>query len=456
MGKVFSSTKDYNRTLAKQPLKPIGLSKFDISNVEQQPLTGTLSIPYPVRISTSTEKGLDTVNQLLPINFDPTINESIQSQNLSPNLEYIREQESPIIQSRSGSTRSYISQRNQTMNTDPVIVRRSVINLNKHRRTENNQLASYTSRPTIVERNGKQFVTQTKERLERRYVQIFDEMTGGMRLFEVTDYIPTRTVTSVRNSPQLPVHNNATRHSFSTRSSFNQHSPSRNILNSRPELTIPSNLVNFKDLNNGESVAREFDLYHSGANLPVSINNNNNSYSSVPLPITSQTSGDSSYTNSESKAYNSSTTPSRNAYNQYSSNSYQSEVRSFRPHSPTASDYSVSTRTERSTDDNSDKESINRVLTPTHHRSSSHRNNSGISYETMGGQSVSSDPDPFARTIQPGDHPYTQRPGVNNYSEPMAIKQGFPRTGNPDYAPLATAPNHANRNRRKSSNTYET
>ena len=125
------------------------------------------------------------------------------------------------------------------MSNDPVIIRRSVVNLNKHRRTNDNQLATYTSRPTIIERNGKQFVTEVKERMERRYVQIFDDATGQMRLFEVTDYIPTRTVTSVRNSPQQ---------SFSTRSSFNHRPSSRSTLNSRPEPTATSNLVNFNDL----------------------------------------------------------------------------------------------------------------------------------------------------------------------------------------------------------------
>ncbi|CAF1462653.1 unnamed protein product [Adineta ricciae] len=425
MGKTFSSNKDYNRALAKQPIQSISLSKLDVSNVQQQPLVGTLSIPYPVRISESTEKIPDTINQLPPIEeVTSPVNEYIQSPSLHSNINHYPEQQPIVVPRRAYSLRVPVSHRNQTMSNDPVIIRRSVVNLNKHRRTDDNQLATYASRPTIIERNGKQFVTEVKERMERRYVQIFDEATGQMRLFEVTDYIPTRTVTSVRNSPQR---------SFSTRSPFNQRPSSRGTLNSRPEPTATSTLVNFSDLNNRGNVARQFDLYHSGANVTFNDSNRSN----TPPILTSKQSGSSSYTESQSRGYNSTPTTPRTVTNQYSPSSYQSEARSYRRHSPTPSNYSVTTTTNQSTDDDSDRESVDRVLTPTNFRTRSTRNDPPTTNGAYSGGSSSSDPDPFARGIQPGDHTYTQRPGVNNYSEPMTLKQGFASLGTSDYAPLA-------------------
>ena len=91
---------------------------------------------------------------------------------------------------------------NPSMNNDAVVMRRSIINLNKHQRLNNHQLTLTPPNRSIVERNGKQFLYRIKERMERRYVQVFDETRGQMRLFEVTDYIPTRTVRPLRHKPQ--------------------------------------------------------------------------------------------------------------------------------------------------------------------------------------------------------------------------------------------------------------
>lgn len=77
---------------------------------------------------------------------------------------------------------------------DATVIARTVIDFNSQRRAPK-QL--FPSSRTIVERNGKQFRTEIKERIERRYVQIFDENLGRMRFFEVTDYIPTRIIQPV-------------------------------------------------------------------------------------------------------------------------------------------------------------------------------------------------------------------------------------------------------------------
>jgi hypothetical protein len=52
---------------------------------------------------------------------------------------------------------------------------------------------------SIVERNGKRFLIEHRERIEQRYVQIYDDTTRQMRLFEVTDVIPIRIVRSTKN-----------------------------------------------------------------------------------------------------------------------------------------------------------------------------------------------------------------------------------------------------------------
>ncbi|CAF1181663.1 unnamed protein product [Adineta steineri] len=458
-----SSNKDYNRALAKQPRKSIGLSKFEVSNIQQQPLIGTLSIPYPVRISQSNDKLPDPIDEPPPqIEIQPTINERIPSRKPSPIIDNQQQQQEKlsIIENSSRTPSPNSPAYNQTMTSEPTIIRRSIIDLNKHRRLNNNQLTSYPPNRSVIERNGKQFLTELRERLERRYVQIFDESTGQMRLFEVTDYIPTRTVKSVTNSPQLSLHRNAIRNSFSPRSSsFNQHSSARNKLNNPIQTTTtPSNLVDFNDLNNRETVAREFDLYHSGADLPFNRNNNTNLLSpSQPRSKHRDSiySTSSQFQPSQPKGYNSSTITSQGEPNQYSPSSYRSQPQSFRPHSPTASDYSVSTSSARSISDSSDLESINRVLTPTNHRSRNNPNSTSISYGTVGEYNSSTELDPFAKTVRPSEHTYQQRSGANNYSEPIARKPGFGRTGVSDYAPLPVSYNQSSRDRRKESNPYD-
>ena len=179
-------------------------------------------------------------------------------------------------------------------------------------------------------------------------------------------------------------------------------------------------------------------MYHSGANVTF----NDSNRSSTPPTLTSKQSGSSSYTESQSRGYNSTATPPRTVTNQYSPSSYQSEARSYRRHSPTPSNYSVATTANQSTgklrsriyfaskinrkiflDYDSDRESVDRVLTPTNFRTRSTRNDPQTTYGTYSGESLSSDPDPFARGIQPGDHTYTQRPGVNKYE----VRVYFPK-----------------------------
>ncbi len=95
-------------------------------------------------------------------------------------------------------------------------------------------------------------------------------------------------------------------------------------------------------IDNGDTVAREFDLYHQGGTLPL----NNN----VSHPETAgQYSNDSTYSHSQQQPYNNSTVTLQEVPTQYTAESHSYQPSSYRHHSPTASDYSVSTSTILST-----------------------------------------------------------------------------------------------------------
>ena len=209
------------------------------------------------------------------------------------------------------------------MNGDARIVYRSVTNLNHHRRMDNRQLSSFEPQSSIVERNGKQFVTEIKQRMERRHVQIFDETTGRMRLFEVLDYIPSRVVRSAKSNPQIPPQNtdNRSSHSSSSSSSSNSYSE-RSERGNHPPVTdrLPTH-------------AEEFDLYQRGGLVSTNNNNNNN--------MIKQSSGQG-FPNDRypSKEYDKATVNSREGSTQY-------VPASIRHHSPSGSEYSASSSTSK-------------------------------------------------------------------------------------------------------------
>jgi hypothetical protein len=134
------------------------------------------------------------------------------------------------------------------MNSDATVISRSTINL------KNNHFSSFRPNRSIVERNGKQFFTELNERMERRYVQVFDEMTGRMRLFEVTDYIPSRIVRPMRANPQFSSQNRASRTPLPSRFSLNNHSALPSMPTGRTEPSAPSNLVDFNGLSKYQPV----------------------------------------------------------------------------------------------------------------------------------------------------------------------------------------------------------
>ncbi|CAF2794804.1 unnamed protein product [Rotaria sp. Silwood2] len=457
--------KDYNRILEKQPRNPIGLSKFGVQdNLEQHPLVGTLSIPDPVRFSPLQKQTPDSSNESSHSQLDQTPIQSLQPTNLSPVIDnQIQQEQSPpekqlIIRNPSYFLQSNFQMYNQKMNNDAHVIARSVINFNNHQRLNKYQLSPLRPNRTIIEYNGKQFLTELRERMEQRFVEIFDEYTGQMRLFEVTDYIPTRIIRSITGKPQSQIQRKALFNRVPPRVPLNQNSRRLPMASDRKQAPPPSNLVDFKDLNNRKTLAREFDQYHSGAGLPV---NNNNNTNSAPPRISSQrhatkydprnsssSSSSSSSDNSQPNATNSFPTSSRNVPGEYSSGSSRSQAPSFHPHSPTADSYSInSSDTNSSTSyDDSDSEAIDRTLPSYNRNAQSNRNNTNTSYGTTSGYNSPTQFDPFARTVSTGDHHYAKRPGVNNYSQPIINNRGFQQSTASDYAPIPTGHKQSNRN----------
>lgn len=121
-----------------------------------------------------------------------TVNHSIEN-GFKENIE-----ESPyrFVESKS-------PKQNKRKNSDAFVVSRFVTKRHDRQHIEDNHYSSRTQPVTsIIEHNGKQFCVTPKQRTEHRYVQCFDEATHTMRLFEVTDYIPTRSIRPYRYNNQ--------------------------------------------------------------------------------------------------------------------------------------------------------------------------------------------------------------------------------------------------------------
>ncbi|CAF3391409.1 unnamed protein product [Rotaria sp. Silwood1] len=461
---------DYNRVLEKQPRKPIDLPKFDVhDSLQLRPLVGTLSIPDPVRFSQLEKQTTDLSNEPSHPQLDQTPIQSLQPRNLSPIIDnQIKQEQSPqekqlIIRNPSYSFRPHFQMYNQTMYNDAHVIARSVLNFDNHQQFNNYQLSPFRPNHTIIEHNGKQFLTELRARMERRYVEVFDQYEGRMRLFEVTDYIPTRIIREIRSTPASQSQRRAPTNRLLPNFPSSQNSRRLTMPSDRTQATQRSNLVDFMDLNNRETHAREFDLYQSGAKLPI--NNNNN----APPPISSQrhatrpnSSGSSSSHSEYSQPDVSSSFPasSQNVSNQHPSRSYRSQVPSFRSHSSSSTSHSTNSSETNSTtpDDHSDSESIDRTLSSYNRNIQGNRNNAKASYETSSGYNSPTQFDPFAKTVSTGDHHYARRPGVNNYSQPTINNRRLQNSAVSDYAPIPAThyqPNRSQYSHSGDSNAYD-
>ena len=154
---------------------------------------------------------------------------------------------------------------------DAIVISRSVMNLRDQRRLRNRQpLPSARSHRAIVERNGKQFLTEYRERAEKRYVQCFDETTGQLRLFEVVDYIPSRVVQPMRYPSQSRLSHYTSQHSL------------MNPLQSNPNLVRPAASVD--QLQSGMLSPLGDTTNSSESSLPkLIVDRENDSASFLPL-----------------------------------------------------------------------------------------------------------------------------------------------------------------------------
>lgn len=257
------------------------------------------------------------------------------------------------------------------MSNDAIIIARSIISPNSHRRFINNHSSSYHPDGKIVEYNGKQFRTEYKERIERRYVQIFDQSTGRVRLFEVTDYVPTKIVRSIRHKSHPHLQNKSLSYPQTITYPSNQGSANSTTLNNRPEPLASSKLLGFTNLSKYSKILKfilfsfdfhtlakhetqtaESDFYRNSTDL--STNSKNQSYASnLAGPQSHQQDANSSSYNSEENSQtrpsNSVVAPAQYGSEQYNTyGSYRSQSRSFRQHTPTNSEYSVGSSAEGS------------------------------------------------------------------------------------------------------------
>ncbi|CAF0865473.1 unnamed protein product [Rotaria sordida] len=464
-----SSNKDYNRVLEKQPRKSIGLAKFDVQDrLQQHPLVGTLSIPDPVRFSQLKKQSPDSSNEQPRSPLNQTLIQSFQPRNLTPvtDNQIQQEQYQPekqlIIRKPSYYFQLNFPMYNEPINNDAIVIARSVINFNNQRQFNNNQLSSFQPNGTIIEHNGKQYLTDLRERIEQRCVEIFDENTGRIRLFEVTDYIPTRIIQTISSIPQSQLQRRTPLNGLPPRFPLNQ-SSRRLPISSDPKAAVTSsNLADIKDLNNRETLAREFDLYQSGARLPIN-NDNASPQISSKRQATNHRSRDLSSphpVHSQSNASNSLPSTSKNVPDKNLSKPYHSQVPSIRLHSPTASNNSTHSSETKSTtsSDDSDSETTNQTSPSYNRTGGNNRNNIRNSRGTTSGYNSSTQFDPFAKRVNTRDHHYIKRSGVNNYSEPTINNRMLQKPAVYDYAPIPAAYKQSNRNqyiRRGQSDFYD-
>jgi len=142
----------------------------------------------------------------LQSNASPAIERTNSSTIINNPIRQKSKEEQPqqqiIARNTSPSVRFNLPSHHQTTRGDAVVISRSVINQNDQQRTRNHFSSSFRPFYTTVEHNGKQFLVESKERIERRYVQCIDETTHQIRSFEVIDYVPYKIIRPYKHKSQ--------------------------------------------------------------------------------------------------------------------------------------------------------------------------------------------------------------------------------------------------------------
>ncbi|CAF3922726.1 unnamed protein product, partial [Adineta steineri] len=181
------SKKDFNPVLAKQPRTSVSIPRYELlSTLQARNSIIPLPIPSPERIqqndsvthnfsneqstviSTTRQSKPTLPSQLITSSF-PNYNQTPQETRKQENLQ----QQMPK-QNASHIIRSNSSLNNKTVKDNTIVLSSSVIGLNDQQHFNNHSSSSLRRPPTLVKRNGKQFIIEFKERTERRYVQYND------------------------------------------------------------------------------------------------------------------------------------------------------------------------------------------------------------------------------------------------------------------------------------------
>ncbi|CAF4001054.1 unnamed protein product, partial [Rotaria magnacalcarata] len=476
------SNNDYNRVLAKQPRQSADIPIFRVDdNLQLHPLNRTLSIADIVRISQLKKKISDNFDEQSNFQLNQTETQSVQSNNFSPVIDYQRQEKQPQPQQQQqqqqkSSPQNQLTIRNslysfqpnfemfnQIMNHDAVVIGRASMNLNNYQRFNNNHTSLHRPSRGIVEHNGKQFITEFKERIEHRYVQIFDEYLGQIRVFEVTDYIPTRVIRPMRNRIQYPLHKRSIPGRISTTYPLTQVSTHQPMIGNGTELARSSNPVNSREPINRDTRARENDQYNGGSstsydknnNSAHHSNNNNNPNTRISNGSQAQTinndASDKYYSPAEypdSKPSSSISQPIKRAPPEYSPGSYRSPSSSLRSHTPSSSNYSINSSgiISKNFSNYTGSQGADDLSSSYNGDLKNNRTNTIAYAETTAGYNSPAPIDPFAKTVRTGEHHYVKRPGINNYSQPTMINQNFQSGVTSDYAPIATSYKKSNQN----------
>jgi hypothetical protein len=173
---------------------------------------------------------------------------SVINYSTQQNFKQEQPQQQIVPQNNSYSTPSNVSTHYQTMKDDAVVMSRSVLNPNNHRRSKNHRFSSSRPFRTIVERNGKQFLVEFKERTERRYVQCIDETTHQTRSFEVIDRIPYRIIRPYKNKSQSLSQKDTSQNTFVPKFRLNQYPALPPVLNDGSKTVAPANPIENRNL----------------------------------------------------------------------------------------------------------------------------------------------------------------------------------------------------------------
>ncbi|CAF3686333.1 unnamed protein product, partial [Adineta steineri] len=285
----------------------------------------------------------------------------------------------------------------------------------------NHSSSSLRRPPTLVKRNGKQFIIEFKERTERRYVQYNDDQTHQKRIFEVTDCIPYRTIKPYMRESQ---------------SSLNNDSLSNSLHSSLP--SIPKTRLESNKLSSSNSHRNSSAYIRMSFSTPPL-------YQSYYQPTKQSTNNSDDYhiQHSQSNSFNYTTINPQKTPNQYSSKPFHIQSSSFRAHTPSSYDHVGNSFETDSI--NSNYEFRGKMHNTDTNQTK--RTNSSLCYQTIGKYQSSTLQDSFAHSATPIDsHQDRVYPDINNYVIPAMNNRTQQQLINSDFISTPTINKQSHQN----------